>query len=576
MRMPGGSDRYGRIERPSSVVKELVENALDAGSTAIRIEVRDAGSRMIRVVDDGIGMDREDIPVALERHSTSKIRSFEDLERVTTLGFRGEALPSIAAVSRMEILSRQNDRDAATTMDIRGGEIVGIGESTRSARTTITVRDLFYNTPVRRKFLKTRGTELRKIIQVVFESALSNLSVAYRLESDGRVLLECERTDDLFERVGYLFTGDLARQLIPLHHREDECEIFGLVSRPEEIRPGSAKEFVFVNGRPVRSPLVRKSLRRGYRATLKAGLKPSFFLFLNLPPSLVDVNIHPTKTEVKFRGDEAIAKLVETSTIGALASTGSIPDFDRARRLSVLRDDGDLPYGTGGRGGIPPSEVGDQMSFLFSGAGEPDLRTSEIAEASPIEEEVYYPSMVQVHNTFILVQTRRGILIIDQHASHERILYEKLIDSFAGGTLTFQKLLFPLTFHLNPFQHSTVMEHLELFRTFGFEIEPFGGRSVILHSAPCLHPRFEVEIAFREMVDELSEHANPEMKQHERLAKVIACKSAVKAGQSLSKPEMCELFDTLFSTRVPSRDVHGRPTMVQIGIDELRKRFERG
>jgi DNA mismatch repair protein MutL len=264
---------------------------------------------------------------------------------------------------------------------------------------------------------------------------------------------------------------------------------------------------------------------------------------------------------------------VERAVTAALASPGSIPTYERRREPAGPRDAADSPYGVGGDDAV---EEVDQMAFLFPGPGASPALSDGPDDGDAVGDEVFFPTMVQVHNTFILVQTRRGILVIDQHASHERILYERLIDSFAGGTLTFQKLLFPLTFHLGPAQYEAVTEHLDLFRAFGFEIEPFGGRSVILHSVPTLHPRFEVETAFREMVDELAENARPGLKQHEQVAKTIACKAAIKAGQPLSREEMCELFDMLFATRVPSRDIHGRPTMVQIGIDELRKRFERG
>ncbi len=564
------------VERPSSVVKELIENSIDAGSSKITVELGDAGRKLIRVVDNGVGMSREDLPLSLERHSTSKIVSFSDLQEVTTLGFRGEALPSIAAVSRMEIVSKPEDQETACRCVVHGGKVLELEETTRTTGTTVSVRDIFYNTPVRKKFLKSKGTELRNVLDVVMESALSNLAVSFDLHNDGKCLLECEATDDLMERVSYLFSPELARGLIPVNYDQENVEVFGLISRPEDIKKGRSNEYSFVNGRPVRSPVLARAVRESYRATLKGGLRPDFFLFLNMSPSRVDVNIHPMKREIKFREEGKVAEVVEAAATSALSSLDSIPSYERREKEYGLREGSGKPYGPGaGKRGRPVREV-NQMSFLFAGTVETEGGEKGHPVSDGRDEDVYYPSMVQVHNTFIIVQTRRGILILDQHASHERVLYEKLIDSFAGESLASQKLLFPLTFHLSPTQYSCVSDNISLFHAFGFEIEAFGGRSVILHSAPALHPRFEVETAFREIIDELTESAEPRMKHHEHMAKVIACKAALKAGQSLSREEMSELFDMLFATRVPSRDIHGRPTMVQIEIEELKKRFERG
>lgn len=564
------------VERPSSIVKELVENSIDAGSSRIRIELQDAGKELIQVMDDGMGMDEEEILVALERHATSKIVSFLDLQEITTLGFRGEALPSIAAVSRMEILSKPRDLQSASRVIITGGEITGEEKAARTTGTTVTVRDVFYNTPVRKKFLRTKGTELRRIIQVVTEMALSNLAVSFSLFHDGRAVLECEKTDDLLKRVAYLFSREVVTGMIPVMFKQDGMEVYGLISRPEEIKKGKAREYCFVNGRAVRSLLVKNCVKRGFRATLKAGLKPDYFLFLKIPPSDVDVNVHPMKLEVKFRDEERIAHLLDASVSHALSSPESIPSYGRGEPPLGFRERDETRYGAESQDVVASETDVDQMTFLFSSAGKPGAAKERSIESEKPDDEVYYPSMVQIHNTFLVVQTRKGILILDQHASHERVLYEKLIDSFAGGNLTSQKLLFPLTFHLSPSQYSTVMEYLTLFRAFGFDIEPFGGKSIILHSTPSLHRDYEAESTFREMIDDLAESASVHMKEHELMARVIACKAALKAGQALSRQEMCELFDTLFTTRVPSRDIHGRPTMVQIGIDELKKRFERG
>ena len=394
------------VDRPASVVKELVENALDAGSSKISIELRNGGKDLIRVVDNGIGMNKEEILIALKRHSTSKINSFSDLQEVTTLGFRGEALPSIAAVSRMKILSKPEDEDIGEEIVVHGGEVIAAEESNRATGTTVTIRDIFYNTPARKKFLRTKGTELRKILQAVTESALSNLAVSFVLHQGGKCLLECEATDDLLERVSYLFSSELSRGIIPVRYQKDGMEIYGLISRPEDIKKGTTREYTFVNGRPIRSPVVKNAVRKSFRATIRAGLKPDFFLFLKVDPASVDVNVHPMKREIKFRDEGKIMGLIEASASQALSSPESIPSYDKHVNQVELRERGESLYGhEDDKVGKEVRDV-DQMSFFFTDAGRPFRTTEELPQPEDADEEVYYPSMVQVHNTFIIVQNR--------------------------------------------------------------------------------------------------------------------------------------------------------------------------
>jgi DNA mismatch repair protein MutL len=560
------------VERPASVVKELVENALDAHATRIEVAVERGGKRRIRVTDDGVGMGREDALLSLDRYATSKIAAAGDLKGIRSFGFRGEALPSIAAVSKLSLDTWDDDDEVGTLVRASGGRIGAVEDFPRQRGTTVDAASLFFNAPARAKFLKSVSAEVRAVSEVVTALALANPTVAFVLTSDGRTLLELPSDADALGRAARIWGEEAAATLIPAAGEgEGGLEVRGLVQRPDAAKPGLRRAHLFVNGRPFRDRALVRAAERGYRTTIPPRTRPWLFLYLRVPGADVDVNVHPAKAEVRFRDPARVEALVESAVRAALEGEKSSATFDAqlAPPVQAVRERG--PGRAAGSGARDP-----QMAlFMAEGAraARDDAPPAEAAEPGSAR-----PRLWQVLNTYILAETRDGLLIVDQHSAHERVLFERLMDAFERGGQDGQRLLFPLTLRLTPPECSLVEELKGLLSRAGFEVEGFGGDTVIVHSVPNPHPYFDAERAFREMVHELthgSELVRSARNQHERIAKTFACKSAIKAGQRLSESEMQELFDRLFATELPHHDVHGRPTIVRLSAAELERKFGR-
>ena len=534
------------VERPASVVKELVENALDAGAHAIRVEIEDGGKTLIRVSDDGLGMDREDAQLALQRHATSKIRTAADLIGVATFGFRGEALPAIASVSRFE-LETSGDGDAATRLRVTGGKLEGADDSVRQRGTTVTVRGLFYNTPARRKFLRATATETRAAVEALTVLALTRPDVAFSLTSDGRVLLDGPPAARLIDRVHGLWGAELADTLLAVSHRAGPLEITGLVQRPAQARPAGRKGYVFVRGRPIRDPFILRAAEAGYRSTIAPGDRPSLLLFLDLPGDAVDVNVHPAKLEARFRDKFFVEKVVEEAVREALAP------LDAAAPLGVV--------------GHQSSVIGALGSFPLELFGTDRPTTDNRQPTTPL---------LQLFDTYIVFPTDQAVAIVDQHSAHERVLYEDVMRQLSGDGATAQRLLLPLTLDFAPAELDAIEAHRELLARIGYEIEPFSGRSIVVHTAPNPHPRFEAARCLQELVADLAGgRFGGWQNRLERFAATYACRAAIKAGQTLDAGEMRELIVRLLAASLPAHDVHGRPSMVQLPKEELERRFGR-
>jgi DNA mismatch repair protein MutL len=576
------------VERPASVVKELVENALDAGATRVTITVRNGGKTEIRVADDGSGMGREDALLSLDRHATSKLKSSEDLARIRTLGFRGEALPSIASVSRMVVETAERDGEG-TKLIVSGGQLNAVEACARRIGTTVSVRSLFFNVPARAKFLRSAAAETRAISEIVTTQALAHPQVGFVLESNGRELLNLAAAPEIRGRIAGLW-GEEADDLIPVAYREGEIALTGLIQRPHSATPGGRRSYLFVNGRPFSDRFLIRAADRGYRTTIPPGVRPSLFLFLEVPEAQVDVNVHPTKAEVRFRDGHGVERVVEEGVRAALALLGSTPSIgvrgteeeegagrEVASRPEAARERA-MPAGSmpAPANGAAAREASQMSLFVTSRDGEenPESNASEPGATFGITQ----PVMWQLHNTYILAETRSGLVIVDQHSAHERVLFEELMHGFEEQDPATQRLLFPITLRLSAAEYGVVEELSGLFSRMGFEIEPFGGRSVIVHAVPNPHPYFDAERCLREMVAELtegSELVNAARNQHQRIGLSYACKAAIKAGQRLSREEIEELFDRLFATELPFHDIHGRPTVVQLSLAELHNRFGR-
>ena len=553
------------VERPASVVKELVENALDAGASAVRVAVEQGGKGRVRVADDGCGMIRPDVLACLDRHATSKIRHAADLREIRTLGFRGEALPSIAAVSRMTIETAARGDDAGTRVRVLAGKIQSVEDAARRPGTTVDVRNLFLNTPVRARFLRNVGVETRAVSEVLHSLALANLNTRFAFEANGRAHWDLPAGRGLSDRVAEIWED---AGLIPVSAEKDGLRLEGMVQRPERARPGFRRALLFANGRPFRSGRLLAAADRGYRTTVPEGSRAWLFLFLRLPPDQVDVNVHPGKAEVRFRDPAQVEDFVERGVRHALdgiesaASWGAPPPAPGAP--TAVRE-------------TPPSAPPPVLHLFGDGDPSPD----PVDPSDP--EPLLVPAapklaLLQVHNSFILAETRDGLIIVDQHAAHERILYERIMARFKSGGAEGQRLLFPFTIRLTRQELDAVKSVSELLARLGFEVEPFGSDAILVQAVPSPHPHFDAERCIREMIRELahgSDLTRAARNQNERVAMSFACKGAIKAGQKLAPEEMQDLFDQLFATPLPYHDVHGRPTVVRLGLRELQRKFGR-
>lgn len=543
------------VERPASVVKELVENALDAGAGRVRVELEGGGRTLIRVSDDGEGMSREDAQLALARHATSKIRDAADLIGVGTFGFRGEALPAIASVSRLE-LETSPDGKAGTRLRAASGRVEAPEAVARQQGTTVTVRALFFNTPARRKFLRAPATETRAAVEALTVLALTRPDVAFALTSDGRVLLDVPPAQRAIDRVHALWGRELADTLLPVEHREGSLEIGGFAQRPAQAKPAGRKGYVFVRGRPVRDPFIVRAAEAGYRSTLHPGDRPTVLLFLDLPGDAVDVNVHPAKLEVRFRDKFFVEQAVEQAVRAALAPLAAAAP---------------LTPGTPGHGPGVSLPWGGSATELPGGV---PLELFAPAGAGPGRPEP--PPLLQVFDTYIIFPTDTGVAIVDQHSAHERVLYETVMRQLTGDGAPAQRLLLPLTLDFAPAELDAIEEHRELLRRVGFEIEPFSGRSVAVTTAPNPHPRFDAGRCLQELVADLAGGRFAGWANRlERFAAAFACRAAVKAGHRLDGEEMRELVTRVLAATLPAHDVHGRPTIVQLPREELERRFGR-
>jgi len=570
------------VERPASVVKELVENALDAKATRIRVEIRSGGKGFISVTDNGSGMVREDSLLCIDRHATSKIRLADDLRSISTFGFRGEALSSIVAISRVKIWTKANVGETGTLIKVAGGVITGLEDIARQRGTTVEISNLFYNAPARKKFLKSASAETRAVSEIVHMYALANPSVAFSLRSNNRILLDISPVRDLSSRITSLWGSSAAGELIPVYSTSGEVEVQGLIQRPDYVKKGFRRAYLFVNGRPFRSSQLHSAVDRGYRTTIAEAIKGWFFIYLNLPSHLVDPNVHPTKAEIRFDESCKVEELVENGVRGALSSKESAASFQNQIATPAIG----LKHTTLVNEQESHSEETQTALFVSSRSHwteseKRDLEADNVSIKKMSRSTVVgqpNPGLLQVLNTYILAETQEGLIIIDQHSAHERILFEKILQTMESESKTGQRLLFPLTIRLSRSEYEETLELSGVFKSLGFEIEGFGGDTVIVYSVPNPHPYFDPERCFREMLQELMEGSDltrSAKNQHEKIAMVFSCKSAIKAGQELAEEEMQGLFDRLFATALPYHDVHGRPTIIRLGKGELKSKFGR-
>jgi DNA mismatch repair protein MutL len=540
------------VERPASVVKELVENALDAGARAVRIELEQGGKTLIQVSDDGSGMNRDDAVLALDRHATSKIATAADLVGVRTFGFRGEALPAIASVSRFLLVT--SDGTSGTAVTVTGGRLEKVEPAVRRPGTTVTVRGLFFNTPARRKFLRSVPAETRAASDAVATLALAHPEVGFELLVDGSVRLQVPPGQDAAARLVGVWGPALAGTLVPVAYAAGSVRVTGYAQRPADAAPTGRRTQLFVNGRPFRDPFLIRAAEAGYRSAIHPGDRPSLLLHLFLDPADVDVNVHPAKLEVRFRDRIAVERIVEEAVrdaIGKLAASAPVGDWRP------------MPHGSGAGEPAPGFE-----ESLFA----PILETGAPAADPP----GFAARVTQLFASYIAFEGPEGLVIVDQHSAHERVLFEQVMAQMPNGGAASQRLLFPETIELTDEELEALEQHQEAIRAIGFQVEPFGGRTVAIHAVPAPHPRFEGIACFRELIADLARgRFGGWANRLERFAATFACRAAVKAGTPLSEPEMRALLLRLFETTLPPHDVHGRSTIIQLPRAELERRFGR-
>jgi len=563
------------VERPSSVVKELVENSIDAGASVIEITLEDGGRKLVRVSDDGSGMSPDDVPLALARHGTSKITQAKDLVGVATFGFRGEALPAIASVSHFQIDSAPADGEG-TSIRVVGGKVSPAERVARRRGTTVSVANLFFNLPARLKFLRSARSEWRGAVDSITALAITKPGVRISVVHDGRNALTLPPVASVRSRLGGIWGGRYAEDLLDVEDVAGVVHVSGLVQRPADVGTSTRRVFLSINGRSVRDAGIARAVETAYRSTIVAGLRPSFFLDVTVPADTVDVNVHPAKAEVRFRDRWTIERAVETAVRRALGN------FDSGASL------GFRGAGFSSSSFQPPPNPGAEIlqpvsynaSPLFARQAESfDVRPSDSGFATATEDEqpaAVVPPLFQLRRTYIAFEHEDGLVLIDQHSAHERVLYEQFMNTLESGSAPAQRLLLPLTLHLGPAEGEAFDANREYLERLGFEVEGFGGHTLIVNTVPMPHARFDAERCLRETLDSLTgDRVAGTAAKHERLASTVACKAAIKAGEELSQGEMRALFAALRDTRLPAHDVHGRSTIVHLTWDEVERRFGR-
>ena len=546
------------VERPASVVKELVENSLDAGSSQVSVEVRGGGVSLIRVTDNGIGIPSVELELAFDRYATSKIDNLDDLESISSLGFRGEALPSIAAVAEVDIVTCAGGESVGTYLSLKDGTITNRGSQGRSQGTTITVRNLFRKVPARLKFLKSLATENSHIANVVTQYALAFPEVKFTLLIDGRQTLTTPGSGQLIDSVIEVYGVEVVKNMLEIKDKGWESgavasplRVTGMISSPAVSRSGRDHLSFFVNRRWVSSRLLAWAVEEAYHGLLMQGRHPIAIINISLPTKEVDVNIHPTKTEVKFGYERMVFSAVQKAVRRALIELMPVPKIEEVATTYVS-----------------PSPRQALWTSTEIGATSPLVSPETPAVALPILRV-----LGQLANSYIIAEGPDGLYLIDQHAAHERILFDKIKYQRSQQAVEVQGLLEPVTFEVNPKEEEALKLHYEDLAEFGFSIEPFGDRTYLVRAVPLLLHHQDWAGTVRELLASLS--GGDKSDWWETIAKSIACHSAVRAGQALTDDEMRELIRQLEQTSIPNTCPHGRPTMIRISSGQLRKEFGR-
>lgn len=600
------------IERPASVVKELMENAVDAGATRIDVAVSGGGVELVRVVDNGCGIAADELPLAVASHATSKLAEADDLFRIRTLGFRGEALASIAEVSRLVLRSRTADSPSAAEIEIVGGRTGTVAPSAGAVGTSVEVHNLFFNTPVRRKFLRSVQTELGHVSEAFTRIALASPQVHFTLQHNGRPVFELSATDGPLERIARFFGRDLANNLIWVESSQGEVTLSGYVAHPSQSRSNNRTQYLFLNGRYIRDPALHHALGEAYRGLLTVGRYPIAFLTLQMPPEAVDVNVHPTKLEVRFQDSGRLysqllstlrSKFLTTDLTTYVQQPGSQAEpaagHDESRAAELRQELVDWAKGKVAAWQPQPQAAADRAAPASAGgegwsANRRPLELTRLdrpwsttitpqapdqAAPGPGPAQPSRPhAALQVHNRYLVTETEEGVTIIDQHALHERILYEQLRERVQSGAMETQSLLVPEPVDLGPVEAAAALEHRELLAQLGLKIEPFGGGTVLIAGYPAMLANLSPREVLQEVLTQLlSGGKQPDRRDLlDELLHTVACKAAIKAGDRLAPEEIATLLEQRHLVSDSHHCPHGRPAALVFTREELDKHFKRG
>lgn len=596
------------VERPASVVKELLENAIDAGATIVEVTIEGGGHTLIRIADNGSGMDYDDALLSLERHATSKITAAEQLVGVRSFGFRGEALPAICSVSELELETARED-GAGTQVRAAAGSVTSVSQIARRRGTTVSVARLFYNTPARQKFLRSARSEWRSIAETLGSIGVLRRDVHIIARHDGRAMLDLPAVSSLRERVAALWGHREVERFVDVDDVQGPIRVTGMVERPADVGTATRRVLLIINGRLIRDHGMVRAAEAAYRSTIPAGVRPSLLLELTLPSDSVDVNVHPAKSEVRLRDRWPVERAVETAVRRALgifdASAGIgwrtwTPAQNQELLAAARHDASQLEPGMLGapraseglfasssktshaEGGTAPlSGVIDADTSGLEGAdnaaGNNGFESvDDVRQQGGSHDQILVPPLVQLRRMYLMFEHEEGVVLIDQHSAHERVLYEEFMSTLASGRTPSQRLLFPLTLHMSAAEADAFEANREALRLLGFEMEGFGGNTLLVNAVPMPHPRFDAERCLRDTLAALTgDRAPGDATRHERLAATVACKAAIKGGDAMSQAEMRALYIALARTTLPAHDVHGRATIVRLGWDEVDRRFGR-
>ncbi len=595
------------IERPASVVKELVENAIDAKATQITIEIGTGGKAYIRVHDNGCGMSREDAQRAFERHATSKITCTSDISAINTLGFRGEALPSIASVAKFTLLTRAEGELVGTRIDIHGGEWGEVMDAGAATGASIEVNDLFYKTPARLKFLKSPATELSYITAVITDQALAHPEIGFRVTHNAKEQLHLPAQSSLKQRIAGLFGREIVRELVEIQETAGSLEIRGFIGLPSLNRANRTYQRMFVNGRPVKDKVMSHAIQQSYDTLVPKRRHPVVFVFLTLPAHLVDVNVHPAKAEIRFVNSQTIhhvmVNAIRTTLSGALHTGYSATGTAQSEEDAARQPPQNMPD-VQQRALTPPShppqrEQGQPRNEESSPFPTSQPEAPPFPPACPVtrqsaahldsQGELCHPVLGgkavfsrmkpigQFQDTYILAQAGEELFIIDQHAAHERIYYEQLKAQYHQSEPDIQQLLFPVSFDLSHREQAVLEEHLDMLRQYGLDIEPFGGTTYLLKAVPVLLAKADYTKLIYDILDHLSDSKKTGSIEHmlDEVLMLMACHTAIRAHQRLQESQILALFRQMDSLALPYTCPHGRPTVIKINLQDLEKKFGR-